>query len=712
MVLGDNKGTARYVSSGFWSKMNDEINAIRAETQRLTDDDDESDYDESPMETPDPLSNLIDHHAFILGYRSVDVDLIKLHPLPSHATFLWSVFQENVEPLVKIIHVPTVDALLREARKDASSLSPENEALIFVIYFSAITALEPEEVQTNFGADKFVLLARYRFAVEQALAKANFLNTSDITVLQAFTLFLLVGRRHDDSRFCWSLTSLAVRLAQGMGLHRDGTHFDLTPFETEMRRRVWWGLVTLDLRSGEELGTDMVIPDGGYDTHLPLNINDTDISKDSKEFPEPREGRSDCAVAVVRYEICAMARRIHCASSALALRSDKSSIAEKEQMLIEVYQRIEDKFLRHVVDEMDPLYWVVAMITRVIMAKTCLVIYHPLLFPGAEEQLSNEVRQRLYVAAIEIIECNHKLGTDPRCKQYRWLFKTYTTWHAISYVLVETCRRPWTPLVERAWHAVTGYEGDPVELAKKADHAAVFLPLRKLFARARRHRVAEIAKLRTNPDEARRLDFAERMDPEPARFGPVPGAEHIMDQARERWRLLVKPEGTSPSPWMSSKAAGGSGNTVPTEESSQSVPTPIDTSTVAGLPMQTGQTPSANDVNYAMNFVDVLMNQNNVPVSEFWDITNMSPAAGGLDMATQQALQNPGLGLQPAKDASGQPLLWADPFTAGGIKLDDVLADDAEMGEDFNWQDWSQSIRGLELGAAQPQPQNPNQRWQ
>ncbi|KAM3496948.1 hypothetical protein MY10362_009683 [Beauveria mimosiformis] len=34
--------------------------------------------------------------------------------------------------------------------------------------------------------------AGLRFAVEQALAKANFLNTSEITVLQAFTLFLLV----------------------------------------------------------------------------------------------------------------------------------------------------------------------------------------------------------------------------------------------------------------------------------------------------------------------------------------------------------------------------------------------------------------------------------------------------------------------------------------------------------------------------------------
>lgn len=169
-------------------------------------------------------------------------------------------------------------------------------------------------MQTNFGSAKDKLLSQYRFAVEQSLARADYLNTSDIAVLQAFVLFLIVVRRHDDSRFCWTLTSLVIRIAQGMGLHRDGSHFGFTPFETEMRRRLWWGIMTLDLRSAEELGTDMTINDRAYDTKIPLNINDTDIGPASTDFPEARVGRGDCAVATVRYEICSMARRIHTAT--------------------------------------------------------------------------------------------------------------------------------------------------------------------------------------------------------------------------------------------------------------------------------------------------------------------------------------------------------------------------------------------------------------
>lgn len=582
-------------------------------------------------------------------------------------------------------------------------------------------------MQTNFGSAKDKLLSQYRFAVEQSLARADYLNTSDIAVLQAFVLFLIVVRRHDDSRFCWTLTSLVIRIAQGMGLHRDGSHFGFTPFETEMRRRLWWGIMTLDLRSAEELGTDMTINDRAYDTKIPLNINDTDIGPASTDFPEARVGRADCAVATVRYEICSMARRIHTATSATASMcppADDTTAAEKEQMLIEVYQKIEHKFLRHVVDETDPLYWVVAMIARVIMAKTCLVIYHPLMFPGSEEQLSNEVRQRLFVAAIEIIECNYKLSTDPRCKQYRWLFQTYTMWHAISYVLLEACRRPWTALVERAWQGVNGYEADPIELAKKADHAAVFLPLRKLFARARKRRELELNRLRANPEEARRLDFAERMNPEAARFGPVPGAENAMDQARENWRLLIKPEGVNPTPFMNSDPTSGAFKNTAANEGSQASADAGNTT----VPLSTGDTTTTNDVNYAIDFVNVLMNQNNVMMQDFWSLSEPDKSRGmGVDrlipnqpmpedlQAQQEAMRQQALlmQMQPPKDENMPSQLWSDPF-AMDTKFDDLLGDDTDMlGDDFNWQDWSQSIRGLEMESNPPpiqqNQQNPQQ---
>jgi len=74
------------------------------------------------------------------------------------------------------------------------------------------------------------------------------------------------------------MTGLVIRMAQALGLHRDGANFQkLTPYEIEMRRRVWLSLCMLDVRASEDQGMEYTIALGSFDTKLPLNINDEDI---------------------------------------------------------------------------------------------------------------------------------------------------------------------------------------------------------------------------------------------------------------------------------------------------------------------------------------------------------------------------------------------------------------------------------------------------
>lgn len=62
---------------------------------------------------------------------------------------MWQVYQENVDPIVKILHVPTVEILVKETRKNLDSLTPGNEALMFAIYFAAITSMDEEDVSAR-----------------------------------------------------------------------------------------------------------------------------------------------------------------------------------------------------------------------------------------------------------------------------------------------------------------------------------------------------------------------------------------------------------------------------------------------------------------------------------------------------------------------------------------------------------------------------------
>ncbi|KUI62705.1 hypothetical protein VP1G_09820 [Cytospora mali] len=544
LVINDH-GKTRYVSSAFWSKLTDELDELRNETQRLTDGESDDSDAESIIAAANNRSGG-DHHAFVLGYRSADVDLRSLHPLPSQIPYMWQVYQENVDPIVKILHVPTTSKLINQTRKNLDSLTPENEALMFAIYFAAITSMDEDDVKQNFGLERPKLISQYRFALEQALAKAEFLVSSELVVLQAFILFLVLVRRHDDTRFCWTLTGLAIRIGQSMGLHRDGTSFPgLTPLEIEMRRRLFWALCILDLRSAEDQGTDLTIVDRTFDTEFPLNINDSDISEETTELPQPRQGITEMTFSLSRYETCSLARRLHTMSSAAAVscpRDAASTLQEREDMVRQVFERVENKYFLDADASRDPVLWTAANIARVIVAKMTLVLYQPMLFPGPNgEMLSSDIRDRIFTAATEVFEYNHQLNSDPRSKQWRWLFQTYTQWHAVAYVLMEVVRRPWSAAVERGWAALNAIfaSPDPEDLNRIAGDQSVWLPLKKIYLKAKKYREAEIARLKANPAAARQLELEERKKAGGTlSLAAMPGSVRAA-LATERWRKLV-----------------------------------------------------------------------------------------------------------------------------------------------------------------------------
>lgn len=401
-------------------------------------------------------------------------------------------------------------------------------------------------MKTNFGVERPKLITQYRFALEQALAKAEFITSPELVVLQAFILFLVLVRRHDDTRFCWTLTGLAIRIGQSMGLHRDGTFLPgLTPLEIEMRRRLFWALCILDLRSAEDQGTDLTIVERTFDTELPLNINDSDISEDTKVLPPSRQGASDMSFSLIRYEICAQARSLYVVSSAAPGQCPKDaavSLEEHERMVRNIYEGVEEKYFKDQPTSCNPMLWTAANIARVITAKMTLVIYQPMLFPGPDgEVLSEDIRERIFTAATEIFEYNHQLNSDPRSRPWKWLFQTYTQWHAVAYVLMEVVHRPWGPSEERAWTALNSIFANPHpdDLNRIAGDQSVWLPLRKIYLKAKKYREGEVARLKANPDAAQRLEIEERSKaPVPLSFTAMPGSVKSAI-ATERWRKLV-----------------------------------------------------------------------------------------------------------------------------------------------------------------------------
>ena len=92
-----------------------------------------------------------ERHAFLFGHNpSLSAsDLSAFHPLPSQIPFLLDVFSENVNFFSQIVHIPTVTKMVRESRSNGMMrLTPANEALMFSIYYAAITSMEEDDVSS------------------------------------------------------------------------------------------------------------------------------------------------------------------------------------------------------------------------------------------------------------------------------------------------------------------------------------------------------------------------------------------------------------------------------------------------------------------------------------------------------------------------------------------------------------------------------------
>ncbi|KAJ5396453.1 hypothetical protein N7509_004566 [Penicillium cosmopolitanum] len=538
-LVVEDPNRSHYVGSGFWSRVNDELNDLKMDTQHLAlEGNESSDDEESFGQTPSTQElerSPLERNSFFFRHNlnPAAPDLREFHPLPSQIPFILDIFSENVNSVTQCVYMPAVTKMIRELRGDTTRLTAVNEALLFSIYYAAITSMENDDIVINFGCTKQELNLKYRLGLEHALAKADFLNVPDLTLVQAFVNFLALLRRHDSPRFVWMMTGLAIRMAISLGLHRDGSKFaNLSPYDVEMRRRVWWSICMLDVRTSEDQGTEFTITEGSFDTKIPSNINNADIGPDIQEMAPEREGLTDMSFPRMSAQTVMIVREM------MAKNAQSPSIEEQSRLLHEIYQSTEEIYLKHAT-ESSIAYWVSVTIARLVTAKMTLFVYLPHLFSSPSEQLTSEIRAKLLVCAIEIAEYNHALNSEQACRHWRWVYQTYTHWHAIVYILIEICRVPWSPVVERAWIALHSAWLIPPQSHMNQNTQFCF-PLKRLMSKAQTHRRSETVRLRGDPQAVASLEEEyEKIQlpasPELASNGAI--------SSLERWRQLVTDHG-------------------------------------------------------------------------------------------------------------------------------------------------------------------------
>ncbi|KAI2469808.1 fungal-specific transcription factor domain-containing protein [Annulohypoxylon bovei var. microspora] len=523
---------SRYLSGEFWSSLSLEVEGLKQALEQSTDSDDEDQLisQEATPESANDNSSLASalSPGMLLGssprgsYESIE------HPPSDHIRFLTSTFFTNVDMIIKFLHRPTIEkALLAFADAPESArphLTPEMEVLFFSIYHAAVASILPSTCLIHLGRRREDLMRAFASGVEHLLGRADYLNSTSLETLQALTLYVACVRSTSGSRAAWALLSLPIRLAQALNLHREAGNAHLPPYEAELRRRLWWQLIVLDIRGAEDRGTTTVLARDSYDTRLPLNVNDADFGPETRGPLAERQGPTDVTFSMCTAQCSNLFLQVEHAHGALGISHDggggdtsganpSGPTSQSVDETVRQAQALESQFVAGADPNHAPSY-LASVTVRLIILKLWLIMQYPVhprrkpapatSRPHPDPSLSSGrcarasgkpsvvPHEATLRTAVSIMELNEYLQTGPYGDRFRWWATTYVQWHPLAVVLAELCAQTRGELADRAWRTVDDVFPRWSEVIADTKSGTLWRPIRKLYKKAKAARVAAV----------------------------------------------------------------------------------------------------------------------------------------------------------------------------------------------------------------------------
>lgn len=289
------------------------------------------------------------YKSFLFGVHPV-VPLIHPPTFAKEYNAFWSWFPENIRDM------PNAELL------DNQGLLP---LLMSVLYAGSIS-MSSQAITELTGQTKEKITSTFYSATMNSLAATAFPRSPTLSSLIAFLIVQTCLIREEEPLTSCSFVGMAMRVAQSMGLHRDGSLFGLNEVECEIRRRVWWHIVYLDVQGAIATGLP---PLGGsgedlYDTKMVSELKDEFIGnpdgaaaaaqRESPEGDEPHMCKSflddspnspAMILAAGRYDTTILLRKI--ITRLFSIKpSQKTDLLEMRKSICALKSRLEEKIAK------------------------------------------------------------------------------------------------------------------------------------------------------------------------------------------------------------------------------------------------------------------------------------------------------------------------------------------------------------------------------
>ena len=339
---------------------------------------------------------------------------------------------------------------------------------MFAIYSMAVLSLTEDECNEILGESRAKLLPHYVAATKAALSRARFMSSTSTVVLQALVLHILSIRDADEPRSVWSLTGLAIRVAEGMGMRLDGTLLGLSPFEAEIRRRIWWQLRMHDFRAAELAG-QAKFRDFELDETTPkkpANVNDSDLYPAMPQAAVESTKPTEMTWCVFRSDLAGFAAtmkaKMQNSSKATFVSEEYAAMDDlkvKDGFIMELEDMVETKYLRFC-DPSQPLQLLTLLGARLATNLIRFMAHHPRRWAKLDHVPTSEQRL-VWSIVIQLLEQYDMLQSSPQLRRFAWNVPYFIQWHAAIHVLDTLRADPLHPDAAKAWRLISSlYENN------------------------------------------------------------------------------------------------------------------------------------------------------------------------------------------------------------------------------------------------------------
>ncbi|KAE9365933.1 hypothetical protein N431DRAFT_487811 [Stipitochalara longipes BDJ] len=406
-----------------------------------------------------------------------------LSQIPAKITcnMLCQSFVINVYPMIPIIHLPSFKQAChrfwqwmedgtgrRTQHPEILAENPSFLALLSAVLFCGVTTCSKNDFFQHFGPQSQPEASRTLLSLtKEAITFVGFPQSPALDCLSAFLLSQTILLREEEAFNSCAFVSIALRIAQGMGLHRDGSHFKLDPVQAETRRRVWWYILHTDVMVSIASGLPPLLMDHRtFDTQPISEVQEKSDDHDNNILESDRKQTDIISlVAVGRYSITTFQRQLLRYHLDLALVTNHDGLEEWRTATNNLAEQIRDRIGRlckatktyaispaPVHSDLFPLTfspqdadnfcrWGGQLLRLMVNKAYCMLFQRLIREP--QNELWRSIRKECIQHCQSFVRKFLEMCSDDCFRGYHWVYPgMYQPLQAVATILVDLCNSP------------------------------------------------------------------------------------------------------------------------------------------------------------------------------------------------------------------------------------------------------------------------------